>query len=232
LLRRLHDLNTHAALLRGALLRFGGALLVLATLFFWTAGTARYWQAWLYLGVLLGPMAVATTWLLGHDPALLERRMRMREPRAGQRTLVALSALALFVVFAIPGLDRRLGWSSVAPAIVLAADLIVLAGYGLFFRVLQVNHHASRVVEVEPGQQVVTTGPYRWVRHPMYVAVTAMFAASPLALGSAWGVMPALAFPLFLVARIRGEERLLRDELPGYREYMAKTRYRLIPGVW
>jgi len=121
-------------------------LLVLATLFFWTAGTARYWQAWLYLGVLLGPMAVATTWLLGHDPALLERRMRMREPRAGQRTLVALAALALFVVVAIPGRDRRLGWSSVAPAIVLAADLIVLAGYGLFFRVLQVNHHASRVV--------------------------------------------------------------------------------------
>ena len=114
----------------------------------------------------------------------------------------------------------------------MAADATLLLGYGLFFLVLRENSYASRVVEVEEGQRIVSTGPYAVVRHPMYVAVLCMAFAAPVALGSWWALVAALPMGALIVLRIRGEERLLVHELDGYRRYMETTRYRLIPGVW
>lgn len=224
--------ESHPHLLRRVLVRFGAGALVLAALFFGTAGTLRYWQAWLFLAVLFIPMTFVLVYLLRRDPGLLERRIRGREPRSGQRSVVSVAALIILLAFVLPGLDQRFGWSEVPPGVVVVADLAVLLGYGLFFLVLRENSYAARTVTVESGQQVVTTGPYRAVRHPMYVAVVVMYVASPLALGSAWALLPALLLPFVIVLRIRDEERMLADGLPGYREYRTQTKYRLIPGIW
>jgi protein-S-isoprenylcysteine O-methyltransferase Ste14 len=219
-------------LLRAALLRFAGAVVVLGLLFFGTAGTFRYAQAWLYMVTLLVPMFFVLIYLLRRDPQLLERRFRAREQRQGQQAIVIVATLLMLSACVIPGLSVRFGWPMVPPSISVAADGVVLLGYILFFLVLRTNSYAARTVEVETGQQVITTGPYRYVRHPMYVAVIVMYLFTPLALGSAWAVLPALLLPLLIAARIRDEERVLAEGLPGYREYQAATRARLIPGIW
>jgi protein-S-isoprenylcysteine O-methyltransferase Ste14 len=207
-------------------------LLVLGALFFLPAGTLRYWQAWAYLGVLFIPMSLALVYLLRHDPALLERRMRAKEAASEQRVAIALSGVAIIASLLVASLDRRLGWSHVPMPVVVVALVLVLLGYGLFFLVMRENSFASRVIEVAEGQQVISTGPYAVVRHPMYVATNVMFLATPVALGSWWGLVPAVLVLPGMVLRILDEEKQLREGLPGYREYCEKVRYRQVPGVW
>ena len=212
--------------------RFAIALVVLPLFFFVPAGTVRYWEAWVYLAILLIPVFFVMRYLLRHDPAFLERRMRMREREKPQRRVIALSFLWFFLVFILPGIDQRFGWSDVPVAAVLAADLLVLLGYGVILRVFRENRYASRVVEVTEGQPVIQTGPYAIIRHPMYLGAATMYLATPVALGSWWALLPALLIVPILVLRILNEEKVLAEQLPGYREYMHKTPYRLIPGVW
>lgn len=114
----------------------------------------------------------------------------------------------------------------------ILADVLVLLGYLLVALVLKTNSYASRIIEVEKGQTVVTTGAYAVVRHPMYLGDLVFYVASPVALGSYWAVIPSLLIVPMLVARIVGEEKELVEKLGGYREYTARTRYRLLPGVW
>lgn len=215
-----------------AVSRYALAMLALGLMFFLPAGTLRYWQAWVYLFILFTPMAFVLCYLLRNDPDLLERRLRMQEREATQKRVIEVSLLLFLFAFLLPGFDRRFGWSHVHPAVVIAADIAFLAGYGLFLLVLKENRYAARTIQVEAGQKVIQTGPYAVVRHPMYSATLLMYLSSPLALGSYWAVIPMLAYPVLLAARIRNEERLLLQELEGYREYMAKVRYRLIPKVW
>jgi len=208
------------------------AFVGMGLVFFLPAGTLRYWQAWVYMFILLVPMLFVMAWLFRNNPELLERRMRARERERRQRNIQMIGSLVFLGIYLLPGLDRRFGWSSVPVIVVIAADILVLAGYALFVRVLKENSYASRIVEVEENQKVITTGPYAMVRHPMYVAVMIMFGLTPLALGSYWAVVPALSLILVLVARIKNEEKVLVDELAGYREYMQRVKFRLIPGIW
>jgi len=208
-----------------------GAILV-GVILFWPAGTLRYWEAWLYIGLLFGPAIAVSMVLLVRDPALLERRMRSREREAAQKTVILLSSILLIAMYLIPGLDRRYGWSTVPTLVVILADGVALAGYVLFILTIRANRYASRVVEVQENQPVISSGPYALVRHPMYTAVTLIFGASPLALGSWWALIPAALLPLILVARIANEEKLLVEGLPGYAAYRQKVRYRMIPFVW
>jgi protein-S-isoprenylcysteine O-methyltransferase Ste14 len=136
------------------------------------------------------------------------------------------------VSFVVPGFDHRLGWSSVPAWLVVVADALVLAGYLIFFLTVRENSFASRVIEVEDGQRVISTGPYAVVRHPMYTGIALMMVFAPLALGSWWAVIPALTTPPFLMLRILDEEEALVAQLPGYTEYTQRVRWRLIPGVW
>jgi protein-S-isoprenylcysteine O-methyltransferase Ste14 len=212
--------------------RFVFAFLVLGLIFFWPAGTFRYWQAWTYIALLSILMLRAFAYLIRKDPELLERRMRAKEKEPRQKVITSLSTPVFLAIFLLPGFDRRYGWSSVPVLVVIAADILALAGYGLFLRVLRENSYASRIVEVEENQKVITTGPYALVRHPMYIGIMVMFVFTPLALGSYWAVLPALMVALVLVARIVNEEKVLLARLPGYREYTQRVRYRLIPGVW
>jgi protein-S-isoprenylcysteine O-methyltransferase Ste14 len=116
--------------------------------------------------------------------------------------------------------------------LVIIADLLVVAAYILYALVLRANTYASRIIEVEQGQRVITTGPYALVRHPMYLAMILMMTATPLALGSLWAFFPSLALIPLLAVRAKNEEELLLKDLAGYRAYTEKTRYRLFPGIW
>lgn len=145
---------------------------------------------------------------------------------------VSFSEILFVTAFILPGVDIRYSWSNMPAIISVLADIIVFAGYLVFFFVLRENSYASRVVEVEQDQKVISTGPYALVRHPMYLGVLMMYGCSPLALGSWWALIPSASIIFVLVARIKNEEEVLLRYLPGYAEYRQKTRFRMIPGIW
>ncbi len=219
-------------LMLGVALRIGLGIPFIALIIILPAGTWNYWQGWLYLATLVLPMLVSTIYLFKNDPALLERRMRMREKESAQQKIIGFLAIYFLLAFTLPGLDVRFGWSNAPPLVSILADGLVLAGYLITFWVLTVNSFLSRVVEVAAEQKVVTTGPYAIVRHPMYFGVALLYIASPLALGSYWAILPALMILPLLAARIRNEEEVLLRELAGYAGYRQKVKYRLLPGVW
>jgi len=204
----------------------------LGLIFFVPAGTPDYWEAWVYCAVLLVPCVFVLTYLLRKDPELLARRIRLNEKEPAQRRIIRTSGLIFFTGFLIPGLDHRFGWSDIPVEAVLAANVLVIVGYALVFLVFKENPFASRVVEVEPDQRVISSGPYALVRHPMYLGTSIMWLATPIALGSYWALPVFLFLPIVLVYRIMNEEEVLLRELPGYREYTQKVKYRLIPGIW
>jgi protein-S-isoprenylcysteine O-methyltransferase Ste14 len=209
--------------------------LVMGFLLFVPAGTARYWQAWVYLSIFLGASVVTTRYLMRADPALLERRMRggpTAEKQATQKLIMVFTSLGFIALLVVPSVDRRFGWSTVPAFAVLAGDTLVAVGFYFIFLVYRENTFTSATIEVVPDQTVVSTGPYSIVRHPMYAGALLYLAGTPLALGSYWGVVPLTLMAPFLVWRLFDEERLLREKLPGYTDYQKKVRHRLVPRIW
>ena len=223
---------SRSTLTRLVLSRYLMAFFVLAAMFFIPAGTLAYWEAWLYLAILFIPMFFVGLWLLKNDPELLERRMRFREKETTQKRVINFSLIWFLLAFVLPGFDYRFGWSNVPLWVVLAAALLVLLGYFMVFWVFRENSYASRVIEVAQGQQVIDTGPYAFVRHPMYAGSIVLYVFSPLALGSWWAMISALPIIPLLIVRILNEEEILLRDLPGYAAYRQKVRFRLLPGVW
>ena len=149
-----------------------------------------------------------------------------------QKVVIAGLYVSLAAMVVVSALDHRFGWSPVPTAICLVGDVLVAAGLGVVALVLIQNSYAAANVKVETGQEVVSTGFYGLVRHPMYFGNVIMMLGAPLALGSYWGlafVIPGLAV---LAVRISDEENMLRKELDGYDEYTHRVHYRLVPGVW
>ncbi|MCX2933581.1 isoprenylcysteine carboxylmethyltransferase family protein [Mycobacterium sp. CVI_P3] len=212
-----------------------GQLVAIGLLVFASAGTLNYWQGWTFLAVFALTAWLPSIYLQITNPVVLERRMRsgpIAEGRMVQKIVMIGLYGSLVAICVVSGLDHRFGWSSVPPALCLIGD--VLAGAGLVVTVLVAiqNIYASTTVQVETGQKVVSTGLYGLVRHPMYTGNVLILVGLPLALGSFWAlafVMPGVAV---LAARIHDEEKLLGDELEGYREYTQKVRSRLIPYMW
>jgi protein-S-isoprenylcysteine O-methyltransferase Ste14 len=217
--------------LRMVITRFVGLYIVLGLMFFLPALTFNYWQAWAYMLILSVPMIFIIRYLYKHDPKLLERRMRMQERQKTQKLVQAVGWPLFLMAFIIPGFDYRLHWSNAPITIVIISNVLVLLGYLFVGLVFKTNSYASRIVEVEKGQKVITTGPYAIVRHPMYLGVLIFYVFSPLALGSYWAMIPALLIVPLLAARIMGEEKELLLNLDGYKEYLTKTKYRLVPGI-
>lgn len=209
-----------------------GAGVSLGIVFFVPAGTLDYWQAWAYIAITMVPAAAMIIAFAAKDPAFLERRLRYKGKEVTQDRIVKWSGLVLAVGFVVPGLDRRFSWSDIPVAGVLAADAAILLGYALVIWVFKVNRYASRTIGVDPGQTVVSTGPYGVVRHPMYLGAILLYLASPLALGSYWALPVFLLMIPFMVLRIIDEERILRRDLVGYPEYCNAVRWRLLPFVW
>jgi len=217
--------------LRGrVLLRVVLGVILIGALIFGPAGGLDFWPGWMFMVAIFSPMLAATAYLLRRDPALLQRRLRSGEPQPEQRRIIALTNLVFIAGLALPGLDHRFGWSQLPWPLIVAGNLGVVASYALIFRVLQTNSYASRTVTVDAEQQVIDTGPYAQVRHPMYSGMLAMMACAALGLGSLWTLLFfALTLPPLLWARLVSEERLLLRELPGYADYCQRVRWRLIP---
>lgn len=219
-------------LLFTVLSRLIAGIVMFALLFFLPAGTWRYWQAWMYIGILILPMLFVLVYFMKHDPALLERRMKMREERKEQRKIIQASGIGFVLIYLLPGFDIRYGWSNMPAWVSIAAGVVLFLSYMLVFRTMQVNSFLSRVIEVAENQKVIDTDVYGIVRHPMYVGMVVLYVISPIVLGSWWAVIPALVIIPVIVFRILDEEKALEQELPGYVEYKQKVKYRLIPFVW
>jgi protein-S-isoprenylcysteine O-methyltransferase Ste14 len=224
--------SSKGELIRMVAVRFLAAVPILIALFFLPAGTFSYWQAWVYLVIIFIPMSLVLIYLFKNAPELLERRMKTREPETEQNMIVKLSVPLFLIAFLVPGFDQRFGWSDVPTGVVVAAEILVLLGYGMFFLVVKENRYAARTVEVEQEQKVISSGLYAIIRHPMYLGLLVMYIFSPLALGSYWAVIPALLIIPVIVARLLNEEDVLARDLKGYPEYMQKTKNRLLPGIW
>jgi protein-S-isoprenylcysteine O-methyltransferase Ste14 len=219
-------------LIKMVLIRVALFFPALILIFFLPAGSFAYWQAWVYMAILFIPMLFVMNFLLKNNPKLLERRMRMKEKESAQKLIVKISTTVFLLAFILPGLDYRFGWSHVPLAVVVLAVLIVLTGYYIVFLVFKENTFTSRIVEVEKGQQVISTGPYAVVRHPMYIGAILMYGFSPLALGSWWSLIPGLFIIPVFILRLLNEEALLSRDLPGYTDYMQKVPWRLVPNIW
>lgn len=205
---------------------------IVGLIFFLTAGSIQYWQAWLYMTVLFVPMIIYAFYLFKNQQTVLERRMNLKERENQQKWIIVLLSLLILAIFLIPGFDKRFEWSFVPVWFSIVANILVFAGYLVFILTVKTNEFASRTVAVEEEQQVISHGVYVIVRHPMYMAMTIIFLFTPIALGSYWAIIPAILFPCILAMRLINEEKKLLKELDGYEDYIKKVKYRLIPGIW
>lgn len=210
-------------------------IVVFGAMVFLPAGTFNYWQAWVFLVVVLLSAWAPSIYLLRADPVALEGRMSggpAAETRMAQKVVIAGLYLSLAAMVVVSALDHRFGWSPVSPAICLVGDVLVAVGLGVVGLVIIQNSYAASTVRVRADQQVVSTGLYGMVRHPMYTGNVIMLVGIPLALGSYWGLVFVVPGLIVLAWRIRDEEKLLQAELAGYREYTETVRYRLVPCMW
>jgi len=213
-----------------------GQLFLMVALF-GGAGTWNFRRAWVFLAVNLIVSIWFCVYLYRRDRPLLERRLLTREKIGAQKLVMSLVQLGTVGCFVLCGLDYRFGWTRtlLAPVplwLTLLALALYTAGYFLFIPVLKANRFAASVIQVEAGQIVADGGPYRFVRHPMYSVGVVLWLCLPLALGSLVALPVALLMIPVLVFRLLNEEKVLRQELPGYTEYCRRTRCRLIPFVW
>jgi protein-S-isoprenylcysteine O-methyltransferase Ste14 len=209
--------------------------LAMAALLFIPPWTLDYWQAWTFLGVYFAASAAITLYLMKKDPQLLARRMSggpAAEKLPAQKIIMSLTSLGFIGLLVVPALDRRFAWSQLAPVTALAGDALVGIGFLGIFLVFRENSFTPATIELAPGQKVISTGPYAVVRHPMYATALVMLLGIPIALGSLWGIFVFVAFVPALLWRLFDEEKFLVKNLPGYREYQARVRYRLVPRVW
>ena len=218
-------------------LRLSVGLLAACIALFATAGTFRFWQAWVFLALVYVPTTSIYLHFLRHDRQVIERRLSHRERSPRQRLLMRWSKPLFVVIFLLPGLDHRFAWSrtwlEADPLwLTVIAQIVVFVGVLLIGWSLDVNRFASRTVHVVPGQALVRSGPYGVIRHPLYSGSLIVWLFAPLALGS-FVALPAFALLIpFYVARVLNEEKTLRKHLAGYGAYCRSTPFRLFPFIW
>ncbi len=215
-----------------ALIRFVCGVLMVGTMIFWPAGSSSYWNGWLLMAVLFIPIAILGVVMVWCAPELLDKRLSNRENLEEQRYVVALSALMFVASFVVAGLNYRYGWHRLPDVVVWTAAVVFLIAYALYAEVMRENAYLSRTVEIQQGQRLVDSGLYGIVRHPMYMATVLLFLSMPLILGSILSFVIMLVYIPLIALRIASEERLLKQGLPGYKEYTQRVKYRLIPYVW
>ena len=219
-------------LLQEAMIKFISGVILLALLLFIPAGSMKWFNAWLLMGLLFIPMFIAGLVMYFKAPDLLRSRLKAKESEGEQRKVIGASAIMFILVFVLAGLNYRFQWYEASNKFVVIGVVIFILSYLLFGEVLRENAYLSRTIEVQENQKVVDTGLYGVVRHPMYVAVIFLFLSMPLILNSVFSLLVMLSIIPILVKRIKNEEEVLEKELDGYKEYKTKVKYRLIPFIY
>ena len=215
-----------------AIIKFLLGVILVGLLIFLPAGTFNYMNGWLFMGVLFIPIFIAGIVMMIKNPQLLASRLNINEKQKEQSILIKLSGLMFIVGFILAGLDYRFQWIQVSPTVSYIASGVLVLAYILWAEVLRENKYLSRTIKVEEEQQLIDTGLYGIVRHPMYLASVILFLMMPLVLGSVVSLFVFLFYPIIIVFRIINEEEVLEKELKGYIEYKKKVKYRLIPFIW
>ncbi|MDO4459691.1 MAG: isoprenylcysteine carboxylmethyltransferase family protein [Clostridia bacterium] len=221
--------KTLTAITYGSVIIF---FVLLMVLIFAVAGNWAFMAGWLFMVAFCVPTLIITAYFLKKDPKLIERRVMPTETRPVQMIGQSIAGMLFFALIALSALDHRFGFSTVPMAVSALADILIMLGFYIVFRVFEVNSFASRAIETMKEQKVITEGPYSVIRHPMYAGAAMIILSIPIALGS-W-VTELIVLPLIavIVFRILDEEKMLRAELPGYEAYCKKTKFRFIPHVW
>lgn len=219
-------------LLIDAITKYLLGLILVMILLFLPAGTLRYWNAWLLIGLLFIPMLIVGIILSISNPNLLKRRLESKEKEATQKEVILLSGIMFLLGFIIAGFNYRFKWIILPNSVIIISSIIFIISYILYGEVLRENEYLSRTIKVDKDQKVIDTGLYRIVRHPMYAATILLFLSIPLILGSIISFIVFLMYPIIIIKRIENEEKVLEKELKGYKEYKRKTKYKLIPYIW
>jgi len=218
-------------------MRFVAGITVMSVAFFGSAGTLVWPEAWLYMIIQFSFSAMLGAWLKKHNPDLLKDRMAFLKPTAKNwdKVILIISTVVFIPYLILPGLDAvRFQWSTVHLLIKVVGFIGIILSFILVFWVMRENTYLSRIVEIqkERGHKVITTGPYQYVRHPMYFGVIVLFISIPIALGSLWGLIPGAALTLLILIRTVLEDKTLHEELEGYNTYAERVRYKILPGIW
>ena len=219
-------------LLPQALAKFLLGVILLGVLLFLPAGSFKFWQGWLLMGLLFVPMFIAGLVMMAKNPDLLRKRLDAKEQENEQKTVVKLSGLLFVLAFVTAGLNWRFGWWILPDWAVWVSAGVFLVSYLLYAEVLRENTYLSRTIEVQENQKVIDTGLYGIVRHPMYMATTVLFLAMPLVLASPISFFIMLGYLPLIAKRIRNEEKVLEEGLEGYSSYKKKVKYRILPFIW
>ena len=212
--------------------RFFIGMLVLGALLFIPAGSFKFWQGWVYIASYFALAILRFAYFYKHDPQLIERTVQVREKMREQKRIIALVYVTLMFPFTLPGLDHRFGWSHSPLWLTIFSQAVVFCGGAITFWAMKVNRFAAPTIQVGQGHELISSGPYCIVHHPMYLGVCAICLFTPVALGS-YLTLPAFVLLIPLIVRhLLREERVLRQKLPGYAEYCHHTRFRLVPFLW
>ena len=218
--------------------QLAGAFVVIGSVLFGAAGTIAWAAGWVFLATFFGFVLLLARWLWVHNPDLLYERLTaggFRGQVSWDKLFFSLINLLMLAWLALMALDAvRFHWSHMPLAVHAAGLAVLLLSYVLLFATFRANSYLSPVVRLqrERGQTVVTTGPYRWLRHPMYSAGTLLVVGAALLLGSWIGLAVSASIPAALAWRAIQEERTLAAELSGYKEYQEQVKYRFIPYIW
>ena len=221
-----------AKLFGQGIIKFVCGFVIIGILLFVPAGSFGFWQGWLLMGILFVPMFVAGLIMMKRSPDLLRKRLSTKEEQSEQKTVLLLSGFMFIAAFVVAGLNFRFGWLTLPNWIPILFAVVFLLAYALYAEVMRENAYLSRTVEVQENQQVVDTGLYGIVRHPMYMTTLLLFLSMPLVLGSVISFLIMLLYLPIITKRMRNEEQVLAEGLPGYAEYMKKIKYRVIPFIW
>ncbi|MDO4501313.1 MAG: isoprenylcysteine carboxylmethyltransferase family protein [Erysipelotrichaceae bacterium] len=205
---------------------------ILATLIFLGCSNWSFVRGWIFCVSFCMPTFCITAYFLRVDPELIERRIFPKETRPSQIVGQGIAGLLFFGLILISSIDHRFGWTGVPCAISVLADICIVVGFVIVFKVFGVNSFASRAIETMINQKVITSGPYSIVRHPMYAGALLIILSIPLSLDSIIGMLPGVLLLVVIIFRIRDEEKMLLEELDGYKEYCEKCKYRVIPFIW
>lgn len=218
-----------------SLLGFLNLLFFMCVMLFLPAKTFEYLQAWIYIIIFFASILIITIYIFIKDKQLLKSRLKVgsvSEKRISQKIIQGFASAGFIGMYVISGFDYHYKWSHIPNFLWISADVMLTIAMLFMFLVFKFNTYLSATIEVQNNQRVITNGPYRFVRHPMYSAAILLFFSTPIALGSFWAL---IVFPLMLtvlIFRCIDEEKLLINQLNGYKDYCLKTKYRLIPFVW